>query len=104
MTIHATGDGATPLFHGLATYNWSTQRSDAFDFGAAHLVEEAVFAHRSGGAGELNGWLLVPSVNLAAKATELHVFEAARLADGPLCTWRADLALPVSLHGAFVPA
>src|SRR5579859_2190953 len=105
MTVHATGDGATPLFHGLATYSWSTHRSDVFDFGPAHLVEEAVFAPRPGGGeSELNGWLLAPSVNLAAKATELHVFDAGRLAQGPLCTWRADLALPVSLHGAFVPA
>jgi len=104
MTIHATGDGATPLFHGVATYNWSTHGSDGFDFGPAHLVEEAVFAPRTGGAGELNGWLLASSVNLVARATELHVFEAARLADGPLCTWRADVALPIGLHGAFVPA
>ena len=104
LTVHATGDATRPLFHGLATYNWSTHRADAFDFGPAHLVEEAAFAPRAGGAGELNGWLLVPSVNLVAKATELHVFEAAHLADGPLCSWRAQVALPVGLHGAFVPA
>lgn len=104
MTIHATGDATRPLFHGLATYNWSTHQPNVFDFGSAHLVEEAVFAPRPGGEGELNGWLLATSVNLVAKATELHVFEAARLADGPLCTWRAEVALPVGLHGAFVPA
>jgi carotenoid cleavage dioxygenase-like enzyme len=103
LTVHATGDATRPLFHGLATYNWSTHRADSFDFGPAHLVEEAVFAPRPDGSRELDGWLLVPSVNLVAKATELHVFEAARLADGPLCSWRAEAALPVSLHGAFVP-
>ena len=103
-TIHATHDGGGPLFHGLATHNWTNGRSDSFDFGAAHLVEEAVFAPRPGGAGELDGWLLAPSVNLGAKATELHVFDANRLAEGPVCTWRAEAALPVSLHGAFVAA
>lgn len=104
LTVHATGDATQPLFHGLATYNWSTHRADAFDFGPAHLVEEAAFAPRPGGAGELDGWLLVPTINLVAKATELHVFEASHLADGPLCSWRAQVALPVGLHGAFVPA
>jgi len=107
LTVHATtGDakGDRPLFQGLATYNWRTGRSDAFDFGQAHLVEEAVFVPRPEGKGELDGWLLAPSVNLAAKATELHVFDARRVADGPLCSWRARVALPVSLHGAWVGA
>jgi carotenoid cleavage dioxygenase-like enzyme len=104
FTIHATGDGGGPLFHGLATHDWRTGQSDAFDFGAAHLVEEAVFVPRPEARGELDGWLLAPSVNLAAKATELHVFEASRVAAGPICTWRAQVALPVSLHGAFVAA
>jgi carotenoid cleavage dioxygenase-like enzyme len=101
LTVHLTGDAARPLFHGLATWNWSTHRPDAFDFGTPHLVEEAAFAARPGATGELEGWLLVSSVNLAAKASELHVFDARRIADGPLCTWRAEAALPVGLHGAF---
>jgi carotenoid cleavage dioxygenase-like enzyme len=104
LTVHLTGDASRPLFHGVAAYNWSTQAADAFDFGKSHLVEEAVFAPRPGGHGELDGWLLVPSVNLVAKASELHVFEADRIAGGPVCSWRAEVALPVGLHGAFVPA
>jgi carotenoid cleavage dioxygenase-like enzyme len=45
---------------------------------------------------------VAPTVNLAAKATELHVFDALRVSAGPVCSWRARVALPVSLHGAFV--
>jgi len=104
FTIHATGDGGGPLFHGLAVHDWKTGRSDAFDFGGAHLVEEAVFVPRPDARGELDGWLLAPSVNTAAKATELHVFDAAHVAAGPICDWRAPFALPVGLHGAFVAA
>jgi carotenoid cleavage dioxygenase-like enzyme len=102
-TIHATGDGASPLFRGIAVHNWGASRSDAFDFGPAHLVEEAVFVPKTGG-GELFGWLLVPSINLSAKATELHVFDAEGVNGGPLCTWRAEACLPASLHGAWVAA
>lgn len=104
FTIHATTQRNGPLYQGLAVHDWRTSRSDTFDFGPAHLVEEAVFVPRPGGGGELDGWLLAPSVNLAAKATELHVFDATRVSSGPLCTWRAEIALPVSLHGAFTSA
>jgi carotenoid cleavage dioxygenase-like enzyme len=104
LTFHVTGDASRPLFHGLATYNWSTHQADAFDFGPAHLVEEAVFAPRSdAGDGELSGWLLTTSVNLVAKASELHVFDANHVADGPLCSWRAGVALPAGLHAVFTP-
>ena len=105
FTVHAASGGkTTPLFHGLATHDWKSGKSDAFAFGTEHLVEEAVFVSRPGGSDELDGWLVVPSVNTKAKATELHVFDARRVAAGPLCSWRASTVLPVSLHGAFVKA
>jgi len=103
-SVHATADHAGPLFHGLSVHDWKTGAADSFDFGPSHMVEEAVFKPRDGTGDELDGWLLAPSVNLAAKATELHVFDAHHVADGPVCTWRADIALPVSLHGVFLAA
>ncbi|MBJ7410019.1 MAG: carotenoid oxygenase family protein [Phenylobacterium sp.] len=104
-TIHAAGASPNaPLYRGVAAHDWKTGRSDAFDLGAHQLMEEAVFVARLDGSAELDGWLLAPSVNTRAKATELHVFDARRIAEGPLCTWRADRVLPVSLHGTFVRA
>ena len=101
-TIHAAKAGGGPLFHGVATHDWKTGREDLYDFGPGHLVEEAVFVARPGGSDELDGWIVGPSVNLKARATELHVFAARHVAAGPLVTWRAERALPVSLHGSFV--
>ncbi len=102
-TVHAASAAPNaPLFHGVATHDWKTGASDAFDFGVHHLVEEAVFVARPGGSDELDGWLLAPSVNTRVRATELHVFDARRLSAGPLCTWRSEHVLPVSLHGVFV--
>jgi all-trans-8'-apo-beta-carotenal 15,15'-oxygenase len=43
-------------------------------------------------------------VNLDAKATELHVFDARHVTQGPIVAWRAPVALPVTFHGVFVPA
>jgi all-trans-8'-apo-beta-carotenal 15,15'-oxygenase len=104
-TIHAAhGAAEAPLFNGLGTHDWTTGKTDSFNFGRGHLVEEAVFVARPGGTAELDGWLVAPAVNIRAKATELHVFDARRVAAGPVCTWRADQVLPVSLHGVFVRA
>jgi carotenoid cleavage dioxygenase-like enzyme len=102
-TWHVTGD-RQPLPRALAVTDWKRGRTERFDFARPHVVEEAVFVPRRGGSEEGDGWLVGTSINLAARATELHVFDARRVAAGPLCTWRADLALPAGFHGTFVPA
>ena len=91
-----------PLFQTVNTHNWKTGRTDRYDFGSRHMAEEVVFTARPGGSDEFDGWLIGTSINLDAKATELHVFDARHVSAGPLCTWRADVALPMSLHGTFV--
>ena len=101
-TLHATSKAAQePLFTGVALHDWQTGRSRRFDFGPDHLVEEMVFVPYPGSRTEMDGWILGPSINLRAGKTELHVFDARHIADGPICTWQAPVALPLSLHGAF---
>jgi carotenoid cleavage dioxygenase-like enzyme len=51
---------------------------------------------------ERDAWLIGPSVNLDAGRTELHVFDAARIEEGPVVSWAADFALPAGFHGAWV--
>lgn len=96
-----TGRGDNPLFQSVGVRDWRRDRVDGFDFGPRHLVEEAIFAPRQGATEEMDGWILAVSLNLDARATELHVLDTRRLADGPACTWRAGVALPHSLHGQF---
>jgi carotenoid cleavage dioxygenase-like enzyme len=82
-------------------WNWARGADDSHDFGGDHLVEEFVLVPRPGARSETDGWLLGTTVNLKARATELHVFDAARVAAGPIVSWRADVALPVGFHGNF---
>ena len=100
-TLHAGlyGQG-NPIARGIAVYDWKTGRDDGYDFGADHLVEEFLFVPR--GVGERDGWIVGTSVNLTARATELHVLAATNIAGGPVATWRAEVALPVGFHGTFV--
>ena len=100
LTAHVAGERPDrPLPTGLATWDWDTGRSDEFIFGDAQIVEEAVFVPR--GPNETDAWLIAPSINLAEGVTELHAFDAARVADGPVATWRADVALPAGFHGVW---
>lgn len=102
LTAHVAGERPDrPLPNGLATWDWDTGRSDAFLFGDSQIVEEAVFVPRSGATAEADAWLIAPSINLAEGVTELHAFDAARVADGPVASWRADVALPAGFHGVW---
>ena len=100
LTVHVAGERPDrPLPSGLATWDWDSGRSDRFLFGDAQIMEEAVFVPH--GPDEADAWLIAPSINLAEGVTELHAFNAARVSDGPIATWRADVALPAGFHGAW---
>ncbi len=102
LTAHVAGERPDrPLPNGLATWDWDTGRSDAFLFGDTQIVEEAVFVPKADATAETDAWLVAPSINLAEGVTELHAFDAARVADGPVASWRADIALPAGFHGVW---
>ncbi len=102
LTAHVAGERPDrPLPNGLANWDWDTGRSDRFLFGDSQIVEEAVFVPKPGATAEADAWLIAPSINLAEGVTELHAFDAARVADGPVASWRADVALPAGFHGVW---
>lgn len=102
-SVHVTNEKPDrPLFQGVAVRDWKNDRDQVFDFGPRHLVEEMVFVPRPGSSEELDGWLVGTTVNLDARATELHVFDARLVQQGPVVSWRAPVALPVTFHGVFV--
>lgn len=104
-SVHVTNEQPDrPLFQGIAVRDWKADRDQVFDFGPRHLVEETVFVPRPGSSEELDGWLVGTTLNLDAKATELHVFDARHVRQGPIAAWRAPMALPVTFHGVFASA
>lgn len=94
-TVYVGGySGDRPFARSVGSWDWVKGRADSFDFGPRQLVEEFVPA----GPHHLIGTTL----NLDARATELHVFDARRIGDGPVTSWRSDVALPLSFHGSWV--
>lgn len=82
-----------PFARSVGIWDWGKGRADSFDFGPQQLVEEFV---------PTGDYLVGTTLNLAAKASELHVIDARRIADGPVAAWRSDVALPLSFHGSWV--
>jgi len=96
QTIHVGGYRPDrPFARSVGIWDWRAGRNDSFDFGARQLVEEFVPAGRH---------LIGTTLNLDTRATELHVFDTRRIADGPGVTWRSNVALPLSFHGSWVSA
>lgn len=98
-TTHVTKYRQTPFPHAIGLWDWVSGKDDVHDFGDHHLVEEFLFVPK--GAGERSGWLVGTTLNLKAKATEVHVIDAAHVSRGPIASFRANMPLPLGFHGAF---
>jgi carotenoid cleavage dioxygenase-like enzyme len=100
LTAHVTGYRGTPFPHAIACWDWVRGRSDHFDFGDHQLVEEFQYVPGQS-SDEADGWLIGCTLNLSARASELHLLRAGAVARGPVASWRADVALPIGFHGRF---
>lgn len=85
----------------LGMMNWRTGTSETFSFGAGQMVQEHLFVPKSGAGGERESWLVGVTLNANERATEMHVFDAARISDGPVVTWRSRYAAPLGFHGTW---
>ena len=105
LTVYASGSApGRPIATGLTLTDWKAGRNESFDFGAHQMVEEHLFVPKPGGTTERDAWIVGTTLNIRAQASELHVFDAARISDGPMVSWRARHAWPLGFHGAFVSA
>lgn len=101
--IHATQtSGERPGFMAVARTNVETGQSERYVYGRDFMVEEHVFVADTSSADA--GWVLGTALDLSRRCTVLSCFAADRLADGPVAQATLPRALPLGLHGAFVPA
>lgn len=98
--------GAALQDTGIARIDMLSGRRELFDFGNKFLVGEAVFAPRpgvsfSGDEALEQGWLLSQVFNLTTQTSFFAVFDAARLADGPIARILLEHHVPISFHGCW---
>lgn len=86
---------------GLARWDWQSGDGDRFVYGADYWSEEPIFVPRHPEGREADGWIVATTLNTRAEKTELAVFDARRLSDGPVALLSCPYALPLGFHGAF---
>ena len=93
------GRGAdTPGFDQIALVDVETGGTQRFTYGDDWLVEEHVFAARSGV--ERCDWIVGTAIDLRARQTVLSVFEADGISNGPMLQARFPYALPLGRSAA----
>lgn len=90
--------------HSLGLMNWSTGAFASHDFGQHQMVQEFLFAPKPRRSGERDAWLIGVTLSTRERATEVHVFDAAGVADGPVASWRSPHATPYGFHGTWAGA
>lgn len=90
-------------YNAVVTIDRIGGRTQSFDYGEFSIAEEHVFVPGPG-AREGAGWLIGTVYDWHAGRTELTVLDAGAVADGPIARAPLPYALPLGLHGQFVPS
>lgn len=97
--------GARPGFDAVMRVDVTSGSRDVYRYGADVMVEEHVFVPRPVGSGsEGDGWLVGTALDLERRQMLFSVFDAQRLAAGPIAQGTLARVMPLGLHGIFVPA
>lgn len=91
------------LFDGLVRYDFERGAIDRYRFPEGTYASESPMAPRGGGA-EDDGWLVTFTSDVKSDRSECQIFDAARIANGPI----ARVALPARIssgtHACWAPA
>ena len=104
MSTTAVDIGARWGFNGLMRLDIDSGARERFSFGADVVVEEHVLVPRPGSTKEGEGWLVGMGYDVKRRRSFLSVFDAMRLADGPLARAWLPYAVPYGFHGRFYAA
>jgi all-trans-8'-apo-beta-carotenal 15,15'-oxygenase len=87
-------------YNAVTRIDHRTGDQTTFDFGLAQ-TGEPLFVPRSRTAAEDDGWLLVLNHDLRSHRSQLVIFDARTIEDGPLATAHLEHHLPIGFHGTF---
>lgn len=98
----SSGHGAK--YDSLAHLDHSSGRRTLYTLPEGDGFSEPVFVPRAANAAEGDGWLLATAYRGAEKRSDLLVFEAGALADGPIATAQLSHRVPFGFHGNWLDA
>lgn len=87
--------------HRLSVFDWQRGAAASFDYGARRIAEEHLVVPKPGGGAEADAWLVGTALNIRTGRTEVHVFELADIAAGPVASLAAPYSWPLGFHGTW---
>ncbi|WP_016691146.1 carotenoid oxygenase family protein [Rhodococcus rhodochrous] len=100
-TYAATGVPGWFLFDGLVKHDTVTGTEERYALGEGVFGSETVMAPRIGSTGEDDGYLVTMTVDMNRDLSECLVFDAQRLADGPLARIRLPERISSGTHSTW---
>ena len=100
-TYAATGKPSWFLFDGLVKHDVKTGAEDRYAFDDGVYGSETAVAPRVGGDGEDDGYLVTLTTDMNDDASYCLVFDAARVADGPVCKVRLPERISSGTHSTW---
>ncbi|MEO1374534.1 MAG: carotenoid oxygenase family protein [Cyanobacteria bacterium J06635_10] len=96
------GQGAMPLFEGVIKYDLNSGKSQSHEFGKGRYGGEAVFAPRTGGSGEDEGWVVTFVYDSNEDKSELVVIDAQDITSKPVARVLIPQRVPYGFHADWV--
>jgi carotenoid cleavage dioxygenase-like enzyme len=100
-TYAATGVPGKFLFNGLTKHDTTTGTEEHFAFPEGVFGSETAMAPRAHATAEDDGYLITLTSDVVNDVSECVVFDAARLADGPLCRIRLPERISSGTHATW---
>jgi carotenoid cleavage dioxygenase len=92
------------LMNTLAHFDHATGETKTWFCGSTSSLQEPCFVPRAKSAPEGDGYILQVCNRLDEKRSDLLVFDAQRIAEGPIGLAKLPLRLRMGLHGNWAPA
>ena len=102
-TYAATGKPSWFLFDGLVKHDLVTGSEERFAFDDGVYGSETAMAPRIGSTSEDDGYLITLTTDMTAEASYCLVFDAGRVADGPVCKLALPERISSGTHSTWAP-
>ena len=102
-TYAATGKPGWFLFDGLVKHDLATGAEERFAFEDGVYGSETAMAPRVNSSAEDDGYLVTLTTDMNADASYCLVFDAARVADGPVCKLALPERISSGTHSTWAP-
>jgi carotenoid cleavage dioxygenase len=102
-TYAATGKPGWFLFDGLVKHDVKTGAEERYSFGDGVYGSETAMAPRVGATGEDDGYLITLITDMTDDASYCLIFDAATVADGPVCKLPLPERISSGTHSTWAP-